>query len=196
MAPSKPAKKSPSGKREKIFHPSSRKAGQLVRKSHRKDKLQNLTSLRNQRHASMADIYGFFFHCIPEEGVLTLEELHGVVRDVWLTRHDAELAEEQAARRKGRPKSTRESKLEDIKATESEIYRTGMEVIDLTHEATVELFRHWDQKEVAYIDLLRFIRIFSTDTTRVVVSRPGKHQSIISVNDNDATMVIDGGLPT
>lgn len=57
------------------------------------------------------------------------------------------------------------------------------EVIDLTNPPTVELFRKWDQKEVAYIQLLRFIRIFSTDSNRVVVSRPGKHASVIEFSN-------------
>lgn len=73
----------------------------------------------------LADVYGFFYHAMPEEGELTLEELHAIVRDVWLTRHDEELEEERAARRKGRPKSVKEVKLEDIKLREAEDYRTG-----------------------------------------------------------------------
>jgi len=78
--------------------------------------------------SSAADFFGFFFHAIPEErgSVLTLPELHELVSDVWLTRHDAELEEERAARRKGRPKSTKERKLEEVKLREAEEYRTGM----------------------------------------------------------------------
>jgi Translation machinery-associated protein 16 len=85
---------------------------------------------------SIADFYGFFFHAIPElneddEGpggsaVLTLPELHDLVANVWLTRHDAELEAERTARRKGRPKSTKEQKLEETKLCEAEEYRTGM----------------------------------------------------------------------
>jgi translation machinery-associated protein 16 len=56
------------------------------------------------------------------------------------------------------------------------------EVPDLTHPANVELFQKWDQKELAYIDLLRFIRIFSTDPKLVVVSRPGKHLTLVARN--------------
>jgi translation machinery-associated protein 16 len=74
----------------------------------------------------IVDVYGFFFHAMPESGVLTLEELHAIVKDVWLTRHDHELEEEKATRRKGRPKSTKEAKLEEIKLREAEEYRTGM----------------------------------------------------------------------
>ncbi|KAF5383605.1 hypothetical protein D9615_003496 [Tricholomella constricta] len=73
-------------------------------------------------------------------------------------------------------------KLEEIKLRESEDYRTGMEVPDLTHPATVEVFRGWDQKELAYIQLLRFIRITSVEPAVVVVSRQGKHVSIIGTS--------------
>lgn len=55
-----------------------------------------------------------------------MPELHELVADVWLTRHDAELEDERAARRKGRPKSTKECKLEEIKLREAEEYRTGL----------------------------------------------------------------------
>lgn len=55
-------------------------------------------------------------------------ELHGLIRGM-LARNDQELEQERAARRKGRPKSVKETKLEDAKLVESELYRTGMGVI-------------------------------------------------------------------
>ncbi|RDB23744.1 Translation machinery-associated protein 16 [Hypsizygus marmoreus] len=199
MAPSKTAKTTTTTapKKEKVFHPSSRKAGQLARNALRKGKLGNLAAKRGQKHHSLVDVYGFFYHALPEEGVLTLPELHHIVQDVWLTRFDDELAQEKAARRKGRPKSTKEMKLEEIKLREQDEYRTGMEVPDLTHPATVEIFRRWDQKEVAFIQLLRFIRITSVEPQVVVVSRPGKHFSIIGV-ESEATGEDDemGGIET
>ncbi|KAF8892051.1 hypothetical protein BD779DRAFT_1437274 [Infundibulicybe gibba] len=170
----------PKTKKEKVYHPSSRKAGQLARNALRKGKLGNLASKRGKKHDTMVDVYGFFFHAMPDEGILSLEDLHHIVREIWLTRHDAAIEQEREERRKGRPKSTKELKLEEIKLREAEEYRTGMEIPDLTHPPTVEIFRRWDQKEVAFVQLLRFIRIFSTDPLAVVVSRPGKHLSIIS----------------
>ena len=69
----------------------------------------------------------FFFHAIPPDcDAMTLEELHALISDVWLLRHDAEIEEERKARRKGRPKSTKEMKLENIKLQETEEYRTGL----------------------------------------------------------------------
>jgi len=184
MAPSKTPKATPAIKKEKVYHPSSRKAGQLARNALRKGKLGNLASKRGQKHNSMVDVYGFFYHAIPTEGILTLEDLHHIISDVWLTRFDEELEQEKLARRRGRPKSAKEMKLEEIKLRESEEYRTGMEVPDLTHPATVEIFRRWDQKELAFIQLLRFIRIFSTQPEVTVISRPGKHLSITSAGES------------
>lgn len=142
MAGSSKPKSTP---KAKIFHPDSRKAAQLTRTHLRKSKLAEATVKRTKKHATqgqstipshrglglgltlgLADVYGFFYHALPPVGVLSLEELHAIVRDVWLTRHDDELEQERAARRKGRPKSTKEAKLEDIQLREMEAYRTGI----------------------------------------------------------------------
>ncbi|CDO73304.1 hypothetical protein BN946_scf185008.g66 [Trametes cinnabarina] len=139
-----PSVKKTGGKKEKVFHPNSRKAGQLVRTQLRKSKLAEQAKERSKKQGTQA-------------------------------RHDQELEEEKAARRKGRPKSMKEMKLEEQKLRELELYRTGMEVLDLTHPTNVELFRKWDQKEAAYIQQLRFIRISSSAPETAVVSRIGHH---------------------
>lgn len=141
--------KSSGGKKEKVFHPQSRKAGQLVRTQLRKSKLVDLARERHKKQGTQGtpiihllflclpanidissravSIYGFFFHALPPEGgELSLDELHYVVRDVWLTRHNHEIEAERAARRKGRPKSAKEQKLEELQLREKELYRTGM----------------------------------------------------------------------
>lgn len=62
----------------------------------------------------------------PDVEALTLQELHEIVRDIWMTRHDVDLDTEKSDRRKGRPKSVNQAKLEEIKLREMEEYRTGM----------------------------------------------------------------------
>ena len=146
MAPPKSTKKASSQKKEKLFHPQSRKADQLVRAQHRKSKLADLAKSRKEKfstqgiivmhmqtyvsthgiYAAIVDIYNFFYSAIPSDGELSLEDLHTIIRDVWLTRFDPELEEERAARRKGRPKSVMEQRIEDLKAREADVYRTGM----------------------------------------------------------------------
>jgi len=173
MAPPKP--KAKPMKKEKVFHPLSRKADQLVRAQLRKGKLADQARVRVKKHGGKVDIYSFFYHAIPPEGALSLEDIHMIVQDVWLARHDPELEKERAARRKGRPKSTKELKLEEAKLRESEEYRTGLEVIDLTDPPNVGLFRQWDLKEAPYLQQLRFIRISGESPTVALVSRPGRH---------------------
>lgn len=48
------------------------------------------------------------------------------MKDIWLPRFDQELEVEKASRRKGRPKSVKEQKLEEQKLRETEGYRTGI----------------------------------------------------------------------
>ncbi|KAL5513058.1 TMA16 [Sanghuangporus vaninii] len=179
-------------KKEKIFHPQSRKAAQVERAQLRKSKIVEAQAKKVKRASSAIDKYLFFFHAIPpesEKNALTREELHELVRDVWLCRHDVALEEERKARRKGRSKSTKELNLEFMKEREAEEYRTGLELPDITHPTNVALFRKWDQSALEYIDLLRFIRINSQDPTAVVVSRPGKHESLKLAAANE--MAID-----
>ena len=147
------------------------------------------------------DVFGFFYSALPPEGELSLDELHLIVRDIWLSRHDEDLEQERAKRRKGRPKSTKEMQIEELKIREAEEYRTGfgsflwghlhelashflrilpIELPDLTHEINVELFRGWDQKEGGYLQMLRYIRISSTDPENIVVSRPGQHPRLVA----------------
>ncbi|KAH8103976.1 hypothetical protein BXZ70DRAFT_888360 [Cristinia sonorae] len=174
MAPNT-GKKPKGQKKEKVFHPLSRKADQLVRTQIRKSKLAELARARTRKHGDQVNLFGFFYHAIPPEGVLTLEDMHSIVKDIWFTRFDAELESERASRRKGRPKSAKEQNLESIKEREAEEYRTGIEVIDLTDPQNVDLFRQWDQKEVAYVQQLRMVRIAGDSPTVAVLSKPGMH---------------------
>lgn len=57
---------------------------------------------------------------------MSLQDLHHIISDIWLTRFDEDLEQEKSARRKGRPKSLKEIKLEELKFREAELYRTGM----------------------------------------------------------------------
>jgi translation machinery-associated protein 16 len=52
------------------------------------------------------------------------------------------------------------------------LYSVDLELPDLTHEKTVELFREWNG-DPAYLHLLRFIRVSSADPTSISVVRYG-----------------------
>lgn len=129
---------------------------------------------------------------------------------MWLTKYDDELEEEQAARRKGRPKSVKESKLEELKSKDVEEYRTGLgaytvslysmhdnaklsprlEVPDMLSQDNVDLFRRWDQKETGFLQLMRFIRI-SSSSPEIIVSRKGTHKSLATPANKEDGMDLD-----
>jgi hypothetical protein len=67
------------------------------------------------------------------------------------------------------------------------------EVPDLTHPDNVALYRTWDQREVAFIQLLRFIRISSSNPDTAIVSRPGKHPSLVPQQDVSTPMDVEAG---
>jgi len=172
-------------KKEKLFHPLSRKAGQLERKQLRSAKLRIADSKRSHKVAISVDRHSFFVHSLPPEvECLSLPELHEIVQRVWLARHDTDIETERATRRKGRPPSAKEVNLVKIKESECEEYRTGLEVLDLTDPANVALIRRWKQDDRAYLDILRYVRVSSQDPLRLVVSRPGKHQNLQSPTAN------------
>ena len=81
------------------------------------------------------DIYSGFYHAIPDEGILTLDELHSLVRNIWLASHDQGLESERASRCAGRPKSAiKELPLNDdlrIRTIEVLAYSTHPDFISL-----------------------------------------------------------------
>jgi translation machinery-associated protein 16 len=132
MPPKAAAKGGKPPKKEKVFHPDSRKAGQLARNALRKGKLGNLRTKRTKKASSLLELYAFFHAALPPSSdadgdALTLPQLHAIAT-AWVARNDAALAAEQAARRKGRPKSPLEVRIEERRLREQETYRTGMGV--------------------------------------------------------------------
>ena len=67
-----------------------------------------------------------FYSALPSEGELSLNERHLIGWDIWLPRHDEDLKQERAKRRKGRPKSIKEVQIEEPKVWEAEEYKTGL----------------------------------------------------------------------
>jgi hypothetical protein len=54
------------------------------------------------------------------------------------------------------------------------------EMLDLTHPPNVKLLRRWQQDDMAFLEVLLYIRVSSESPLEAVLSRPGKHQNLIS----------------
>ncbi|KAG8861459.1 hypothetical protein FRB96_002908 [Tulasnella sp. 330] len=164
-------------KKEKIFHPMSRKAGQLERAQLRTTKLSASKLKRSKARLESSDRHVFFCNAVPPDVPnISLPEVHEIIRDIWLRRHDAILAEEEANRRKGQPRSMKAEKIHGLKEAEKEEYRTGIEILDLTDPLTVSLLREWDDGDPAYLHLCRFIRVSSTDPEKALVVSRGQRE--------------------
>lgn len=76
---------------------------------------------------SIADRFGFWFYALPPDvKALTLPEMHGMVAELWLKRHNEAILGEESARRKGRPPSKREIELKALKIQDEQEYWTGI----------------------------------------------------------------------
>jgi len=64
-------------------------------------------------------------------------------------------------------------------------------VPDLTHPENVAMYRTWNQREVACVQLLRLIRKSSTYPDTAIVSKPGKHPSLATQQDITSPMDIE-----
>ncbi|KAF8641268.1 hypothetical protein AX16_010098 [Volvariella volvacea WC 439] len=53
------------------------------------------------RIKKIADMHEFWYHALPEEGVLTLDDLHQIVQETWLTRFDEDLEAQKNSEAKG-----------------------------------------------------------------------------------------------
>jgi Translation machinery-associated protein 16 len=64
------------------------------------------------------------------------------------------------------------------------------ELPDLTHAATVELFRKWENGDPAYLHLLQFVRLSSTNPTVAPIVKYGLQQrSKDDIEDRDVMEV-------
>ncbi len=93
----------------------------------------------------------------------------------YLGRDDEELAKLKAERRAGRPPSTRQTLLEQARATEQNEYAAGFWVPDLEDEANLQKLKQWDGKWAA-LATLKFARI-SNEGFKRTSSFPPKGQS-------------------
>ncbi|KAL7752264.1 translation machinery-associated protein 16 [Sorochytrium milnesiophthora] len=130
------------------IHPYSRKAKQAKRALLRDDRLASSKSKRTTlRTTPTIERFVWFKHAMdPERKSLSFNQLRELA-DMWLSRHDQEVAEleaENKERRNGKSK-TREELLRAQAKTERSDYEVGgMEVPNLTKEEVVSFLRDWE----------------------------------------------------
>ncbi|PWN29466.1 hypothetical protein BDZ90DRAFT_230337 [Jaminaea rosea] len=160
-------------------HPKSRRAHQLERVALRDVKLSSRKTERNRAVEHRVERILALLLLLPDEipCLPDLPALHTFMEASFLTRRDAELEEEVAKRRPGRPPSKQEVELKEVIAAERREYMEQMEVPDLLHEENVKLMRQWEGDAQA-LGLYRFVRISGTHREQYVQTQAGRHKDL------------------
>ncbi|EST07961.1 Translation machinery-associated protein 16 [Kalmanozyma brasiliensis GHG001] len=158
-------------------HPYSRRATQLARVAHRKDKLNQAKSVRSRSSNAKVDRLSTLILMLPDDidALPDLAAVHAFVKDNFLTRHHDELEELRADRRPGRPPHKREVELKEVIAKELQEYNEGLEIPDFTNATNVKLLREW-QGDPQALPLFRMVRISGNDPDQCKLMHTGTHK--------------------
>ncbi|TKY87436.1 hypothetical protein EX895_004114 [Sporisorium graminicola] len=158
-------------------HPYSRRATQLARVAHRKDKLNHAKSVRCRSSNAKVDRLSTLILMLPDDidALPDLASVHTFITQNFLTRYDDELQELKADRRPGRPPHKREIELKETIAKEAQEYEEGLELPDLTNVTNVKLLRDW-QGDPQALPLFRMVRISGKYPEQCNLMHPGTHK--------------------
>ncbi|KAF2087187.1 hypothetical protein K490DRAFT_42499 [Saccharata proteae CBS 121410] len=151
------------GAKATALHENSRDSQRLQRAAARDDKLNRLANARSKQNQPFLQRVGFFRDAAQEriaDEPFTLDEISSLIND-FIHRADEELAELKAARRAGRPPTTREQQLKEQQAQEEKEFVSGYWVPDVTDVKTLTYLKNWNEEWIS-CNNMDFIRISKT----------------------------------
>ena len=154
---------------EKVIHPKSRKAAQMVRNAHRKDKVDRRKSERTAILQSLADkVQWFKEHIKPEAKNCSVREVHDLI-NAYFARFDEELEQLRIGENiKGRQrqagaKFSRENHIKMVLERDQQVYESsGLEIPDLTSGVNIKLLRGWNGN-LDYLPKIKLKRFCSSE---------------------------------
>ncbi|SAM81423.1 uncharacterized protein UBRO_03003 [Ustilago bromivora] len=176
-------------KKSSPTHPFSRRATQLARVAHRKDKLTQAKAVRNRSSNAKIDRLSTLILMLPDDidALPDLATVHSFITGNFLTRHNYQLDQLKADRRPGRPPHKRELELKQIIALELQEYKQGFEAPDLTSKTNVKLLRDWQGDPQAFL-LFRMVRISGKYPEQCNLIHPGNHKLLqLEAKEPDAS---------
>ncbi|KAI4730710.1 hypothetical protein E4T49_01450 [Aureobasidium sp. EXF-10728] len=140
------------------LHENSRDALRLRSAVARDDRVARLGAVREKLNDVYLNRIVFFQDEIPDPlRPLTDDEVHHVIAK-YLGREDEALAALKAERRPGRPKSTKQTILEQQQDQEQKEYESGLWIPDMQNEATLTKLRNWKGEWIA-LSPLTYVRV-------------------------------------
>jgi translation machinery-associated protein 16 len=131
------------GKKEQA-HPNSRKANQIQRAALRDERISAATTQRSKEHMKFVNRIGFFKIAAMSTDSPTIDDAQArVLVQTYIDRNKGEQADLAAARRPGRPKSSREDQLQMLYDVEMSEFRSGFKIPDLLDDKNVAMLKAW-----------------------------------------------------
>ena len=150
------------GEKAKSLHENSRDAQRLRRAGARDERVSRVSAVREKSNKRWIDRVAFLQDGLPDIlHPLEKGQMHALIQG-YLGRNDEELQQLQRERRSGRAKSTRQSLLEQQRATERQEYESGFWLPDLSDEETLLKLDKWPG-DWSGLGILKFMRLDSND---------------------------------
>ncbi|KAN0060349.1 translation machinery-associated protein 16 [Thecaphora frezii] len=161
-------------------HPNSRRATQLARVAHRKQKLHSQKTERNKHVTAKVDRITTLVFLLPDTSayLADLPSVHDFINTFYLPRHDDEIRQLEAERRHGRPPAKREVELKDLRDRERREYMDGIEIPDFMSETNVRLLREW-QGDPQALPNFTMIRVSGTYREQCTIVQAGNHKELV-----------------
>jgi translation machinery-associated protein 16 len=140
------------------LHENSRDAKRLRRAGARDDSVARVSATRERNNKLWIDRIAFFQDRLPDTlHPMNVDGIQALISE-YLARNDEDIALLKAERRPGRPASTRQTLLEDLKKTEEREYDSGFWLPNLQDEETLVKLDQWKGDWIG-LGILRFVRI-------------------------------------
>lgn len=143
------APKTKKGPEQKVIHPYSRKAAQLVRETHKQEKKDKIKNVKAARLNVTGEKLLWFQSCVdPTKTEYSKEEACEII-EKYLHRFDTELLQIELANsikgRQGRQHEAREAILKQtIERERLQYQENGLEIPDILNVKHLKVFREWD----------------------------------------------------
>lgn len=164
---------------ETVIHPRSRKAGQMIKNAHRKDKQDRRKSERTATLQTLAEKVRWFKDNmeLTEITHYSIQEVHNLI-NLYFKRFDKELEQLRIGdsikgrQQLGGTQFARENAIKMALEREKQVYdSTGLEIPDITTTANVKLLRVWNGN----LDYLQKIKLKRFRPLKVIGAREDKN---------------------
>ena len=140
------------------LHEDSRDARRLRKAGARDDRVIRMTAVRQKANGQWLERIAFMQDSIPETLHPLEEKEVRVLVQAYLSRDDEELKQMKAERRAGRPPSTRQTALEQLRELEKQEYESGFWLPNMQDEETLQKLDAWKGDWLS-LGNLRFVRL-------------------------------------